>query len=132
MNANVVGSGDIGEILTKMLSDPESLGKVMNMVGALSASGALGGLSHETPKNGDVPPKTEEVSHSREKETAFVPPKKQEIPCKERPKINQCDRIRLLEAMRPFLSDEKRVKLDTVIKLLGLAEAAGGLCSLKR
>jgi len=29
--------------------------------------------------------------------------------------------------MRPFLSDEKRDKLDVVIKILGLADAAGGL-----
>ena len=43
---------------------------------------------------------------------------------------NQND-VLLLEAMRPFLGDEKRAKLDTVIKLLGLAEAAGGLCSVR-
>ena len=124
MNANISGSGDLSEMITKMLGDPENLSKVMSMVGALSASGATVGL----------PPASE-----GEKKEETPPPKKESVPCgsaeKEkvchsRPKINQCDRIRLLEAMRPFLSDEKRVKLDTVIKLLGLAEAAGGLCSI--
>ena len=42
-------------------------------------------------------------------------------------RVKACDRIRLLEAMRPFLSDEKRDKLDVVIKIIGLADAAGGL-----
>jgi hypothetical protein len=31
--------------------------------------------------------------------------------------------------MRPFLTEEKRDKLDVVIKIIGLADAAGGLYS---
>ena len=124
MNANVSGSGDISEIITKMLGDPENLSKVMSMVGALSASGMTVGLPPEKEKihvEENLPPKKESEPRGGEKEKI----------CSSRPKINQCDRIRLLEAMRPFLGDEKRAKLDTVIKLLGLAEAAGGLCSVK-
>ena len=44
MNANISGSGDLSEMITKMLGDPENLSKVMSMVGALLASGATVGL----------------------------------------------------------------------------------------
>lgn len=135
MNSSIANTPDIGEMITKMLSDPESLGKVMNMVSALSASGSLGGVSPEVPKEEKSPPKHESAPRDREtydSHEAHASIKMQETPCRDRPKINQCDRIRLLEAMRPFLGEDKRVKLDMVIKLLGLAEAAGGLYSFKR
>lgn len=54
--------------------------------------------------------------------------------CTQRPvyrKVRTCDRIRLLEAMRPFLSEEKCDKLNVVIKIIGLADAAGGLYTRK-
>ncbi|MBE6618361.1 MAG: hypothetical protein E7626_01090 [Ruminococcaceae bacterium] len=127
MNANIPNTPDIGEMITKMLSDPESLGKVMNMVGALSASGAFSGNTPEAPKIHEEAPR-EERSDTH---AVHAPIKGHEAHHRERPRVNQCDRIRLLEAMRPFLGEDKRAKLDMVIKLLGLAEAAGGLYSFK-
>lgn len=132
MNASAVNTGDVGEMIAKMLSDPESLGKVMNMVSALSASGGAFG---DTVKEDTVPPKTEDTYQRDEPHSsleASASARKSEKICHDRPKISQCDRIRLLEAMRPFLGEDKRAKLDMVIKLLGLAEAAGGFYSFKR
>lgn len=118
-----VGSGDMGEAVARMLEDPETLGKIMNIAGALSASGGLGGLlangigEEKDTKNESV--KTEQVSVGESS-----PP--------HRERVKTCDRIRLLEAMRPFLSCEKRDKLDVVIKIIGLADAAGGLYGIRK
>ncbi len=43
------------------------------------------------------------------------------------PHIGHTDRIRLLQSLRPFLPEEKRDKIDFLIKLLGLLEAAEGM-----
>ncbi len=45
----------------------------------------------------------------------------------ENKKADHKDRIRLLEAMRPFVPPERRDKLDFIIKLLGLMQIANQL-----
>ena len=140
--------GDMGSVIAKMLEDPEALGKVMSLAGTLSSSGLLGGLgigdnseSRSEPKQQAFQETSNSVNESSNKyevkKTAQNPlesslPKNHENHENHGHsyrKIKSCDRIRLLEAMRPFLSDDKRDKLDVVIKIIGLADAAGGLYS---
>lgn len=40
------------------------------------------------------------------------------------PRVGHTERIRLLQSLRPFLPSDKQEKIDFVIKLLGLLEAA--------
>lgn len=129
MNQNIGNTGDMSEMLAKMLSDPEALGKVMNIASTLSASGAFSGISLGGDTSREEKPR---VSDNEIKQTVAPTYDKEEKHIPHRPQIRQCDRIRLLEAMRPFLGEDKRDKLDVVIKILGLAEAAGGLYSFKR
>ncbi len=148
MNGNISNMGDMGSVIAKMLEDPEALGKVMSLAGTLSSSGLLGGLGIGDNSDNSSEPKQQafqetsntvnESSNKYEVKNTASNPLESNIP-KNREnhenhghsyrKIKSCDRIRLLEAMRPFLSDEKRDKLDVVIKIIGLADAAGGLYS---
>ncbi len=134
MNANIENSGDMGAAIAKMLEDPESLGRIMSLAGTLSSSGILSGLGQSdsafenkgenqeenrnfTPKESEKSEKTR--SYEREGDT------------RKPQRVRTCDRIRLLEAMRPFLSDARRDKLELVIKIIGLADVAGGLYGRK-
>ena len=146
MNGNISSMGDMGSMIAKMLEDPEALGKVMSIAGTLSSSGILNGLSlGDVSGDKEVPDDAESVQGSAQQ--ALPPYEEKQAPHlnNERSdrdhtddkniknhthtsrRVKACDRIRLLEAMRPFLSDEKRDKLDVVIKIIGLADAAGGL-----
>ena len=139
MNGNIGNMGDMGSMIAKMLEDPEALGKVMSIAGTLSSSGILNGLS--LGENSEKESSGEETANDSREENAVstyqtqgqgqtnegVPPKQSLPQSSPRRKVKSCDRIRLLEAMRPFLSDDKRDKLDVVIKIIGLADAAGGL-----
>ena len=149
MNGNIGNMGDMGSMIAKMLEDPEALEKVMSIAGTLSSSGILNGISTgENNANKEIPDREDlRYTHNAEGEnirseakedplvntekTYYSQSKTSESPLKKQissyRKIKSCDRIRLLEAMRPFLSDEKRDKLDVVIKIIGLADAAGGL-----
>ncbi len=151
MNENIGNMGDMGSMLSKLLEDPESLGKVMSIASTLSSSGALNGISlgnvgekngHEAQETLQNTERTKEALHrepmqndGREKQT-YPDAKYDENSNRKRTssgrKIRSCDRIRLLEAMRPFISDDKRDKLEVVIKILGLADAAGGLHGIRR
>lgn len=132
MNSNIGNMGDMGSMLSKLLEDPESLGKVMNIASTLSSSGVLNGISLGGSDKAENTEAREIKSESVSKQN--MPEMRREESFNERRerRIRPCDRIRLLEAMRPFLSDDKRDKLEVVIKIIGLADAAGGLYSVKR
>ena len=144
MNGNIGNMGDMGSMIAKMLEDPEALGKVMSLAGTLSSSGLLSGLgmgdnaqesvaaeqkSFQETSNTASDSSKYEVKKAPPSQTVGNLPKSHENHGHSYRKIKSSDRIRLLEAMRPFLSDDKRDKLDVVIKIIGLADAAGGLYS---
>lgn len=120
-----LASGDMGEAVARMLEDPETLGKIMNIAGALGGTlPTLGSQKKSEPVNDE---KHEKDDHYRSEVAASG-----ENMSGRHERVKTCDRIRLLEAMRPFLSCEKRDKLDVVIKIIGLADAAGGLYGIKK
>ncbi len=153
MNGNIGNMGDMGSMIAKMLEDPEALGKVMSIAGTLSSSGILNGLSMgENTADKEISDKEalrdthnaegdnirSEVKEAHSENTEKTYHNQNQISesslKRQSPsyrKVKSGDRIRLLEAMRPFLSDEKRDKLDVVIKIIGLADAAGGLYGRK-
>jgi hypothetical protein len=147
MNGNIGNMGDMGSMIAKMLEDPEALGRVMSLAGTLSSSGLLGGLSlGDNAQEGSAPEQksfqetNSNVNDSSKYEVKKTAPNLFESNTQKNHenhenhghsprRIKSSDRIRLLEAMRPFLTEEKRDKLDVVIKIIGLADAAGGLYS---
>lgn len=149
MNGNI----DLS-LLRTLTENPEFMQKAMSMASALSASGifsqmtegqsqtndrqeppnlfsspggaspAAGGFSPAAGGMGDALSLLagamggSSQSPSQNKETGGE--KKDE-------KAGHKDRIRLLEAMRPFVPPERRDKLDFIIKLLGLMQIANQL-----
>jgi hypothetical protein len=111
----------MSEMVKKISENPEMLQKALGMASALASSGALNGLLSGTSKQEtSVPPLQPPPL------TSDVPP---EIPEKSSTgKPSSKDRIALLEAVRPFISAERRGNLDLLIRLisfLDLAESMG-------
>ncbi len=91
-------NGDVTSMLNSLLADPEKLSAMMGAV-----SSVMG-----TPTEGKEPKEAAEP--------ASVPPVM--------PKISD-DRIRLLEALKPFVADEKKDKVDRLIRMMTLGSLAG-------
>ena len=138
--------GDLG-ILKVLTENPELMQKAMSIASSLASSGALSGLgllgndqsnqpkqnaSSQAPNVGDLsaifgalgantsqnaqkPIPIQETKNDQEKENGHEH------------KTSHRDRIKLLEAMRPFVPVEKREKLEFVIRLLGLIQVADQL-----
>ncbi len=97
---------NIQEAISKIMSDPEA----MNQVQSLGKMLGLGSGSNSEP-----PPKVENNNNTISNE--MISKLTQIMPL-----FNQLrqedDTTRLLSALRPFLSEEKRAKLDTAKKML--------------
>ena len=98
MNSDI----DISELFSKAMENPEMLARAAEIAKSLSGSGLF---SKDDEKSG---------TDSRPREE-----KKEPLPIKG-------DRIQLLEALKPFVREDKRDKIDMVIKLMKIASLAGG------
>ena len=137
------------DLFSSLASNPELLKNAMQMASALASSGVLDGLfgkgadenreapsaPHPSAAGNDFstllsglsggrspePPKAEarEVFSNARKETKEAPRplKKPTPPCHN-------DRVQLLRAVRPFLPEDKREKIDFLVQLLGLLHTA--------
>ncbi len=90
-------NSDISTKLNEILSDPEKLSSVMGAVSSVMAS-----QPSEAPK-----------------ETGAEAPK---ITL---PQLPTDDRVKLLEAIKPFVAEEKREKVDKLIRMITLGSLAG-------
>ena len=98
MNSDI----DISELFSKAMENPEMLARAAEIAKSLSGSGLF---SKDDKKSGtDSKPREE---------------KKDPLPIKG-------ERIQLLEALKPFVSEDKRDKIDMVIKLMKIASLAKG------
>ena len=98
MNSDI----DISELFSKAMENPEMLARAAEIAKSLSGSGLF---SKDDEKSGtDSKPREE---------------KKDPLPIKG-------ERIQLLEALKPFVSEDKRDKIDMVIKLMKIASLAKG------
>lgn len=93
-------NADISAKLNEILSDPEKLSAVMGAV-----SGVMGQASEQKgeAKGEDVTPKIPNIPLS----------------------LPSDDRIRLLEAIKPFVASEKQAKVDKLIRMMTLGSLAG-------
>ncbi len=141
---------DLGFLKT-LTENPEFLQKAMNIASTLSSSGMLQNLMGQspTPAQGAVSPNS--PAHGNEgsamlgdimkllsngsqgqsaQNTPSAPnPQASPLQKPQKPHSSAChsDRIRLLEAMRPFVPEERREKLDFIIRLMGLIKLADNL-----
>lgn len=113
------GQFDSSDILKSALANPEMLAKAMSVAKELASSGALSGImgnmqndSVNSEKAAHDKPKNDFSEKDSECEKTPKPPKSDDITDK--------DRIRLLEALKPYVKPDKRDKLETVINLMGL------------
>ena len=119
--------GGMGDLLKKLTENPEMLSKAMSMASALASSGALSGFTNSN---------TQDNTPKKECDREPPPPPKAECPppgtkCKPEERDRYRERIALLEAMRPFISAEKKDRLELLIRLLGVMELADGMGSHK-
>lgn len=108
------GFGGMGDLLKGISENPEMLSKAMNLASMLASSGALDSVMGKKPKESPMvsPPQiAEERSESIGKKGGYR------------------ERIALLEAMRPFISDAKRDRLELLIRILGVMELYDGVKS---
>ena len=157
----------MGDLLKKVMENPELLSGAMNMATALASSGMLNGLFSKNPgatpgspapenPSGDTvrtqenpsgagqagmplnglsglsglfnalgggPTPAAETQSKPQGETAALTPS----PSNSTHRAGHKERIALLEAMRPFISPEKKDRLELLIRLLGVMEIVEGM-----
>ena len=126
------------DLLSSLASNPDLLKNAMQMASALASSGALDGLFGKGTE-GVAPPSGKDFSSlfsgmgqgKGEEQRGPSPTDRSHPPSPEpRPPMKRpeppChnDRIQLLRAVRPFLPEEKREKIDFLVQLLGLLHTA--------
>lgn len=104
---------DLGAKLTELLNDPESMNRVRKMAESiLNDSGGSPPTEEHTPELPDIGgiPSGEELS----KIMSVISHMKAS---------SDDSRIKLISALRPHLSDERKARADTAIKILKLLDA---------
>lgn len=128
----------MGDLLKKVMENPELLSGAMNMASVLASSGALNNLFPK--KTDETPPQPEPIrdwqqSNIRQMPCDRLPQSEDREECKKecppkqphRQKIGHKERTALLEAMRPFISPDKKDRLELLIRLLEVMELAEGM-----
>ena len=130
------GEGDLQGALGQLLSNPEALGEAMKIASSLKASGVLDGLLGGTTPGGKrekdgpapAPDAYEKTSGAYGQASgAYTEEQHGEKPPPGASGGENERRRKLLEALRPYLSDERRQMLDGAVKILRLLEVAQGL-----
>ncbi len=149
----------MGDLLKKVMENPELLSGAMSMASALASSGALNGLLGKKPEerkedegsgNSQGQPlaglagisglsglsglmsalggstKPQNATPESEPEHPSTPTTAHPPSAGAR-RVGHKERIALLEAMRPFISPEKKDRLELLIRLLGVMEIAEGM-----
>ena len=116
-------NADISNILSGMLSDPEMLSKAMNIAKGLASSGVL---SSFMPSDG----REEGAGERTEEKSTPIPSDRSEGGQggdERKKKPGNAERIALLLALKPYVIEEKRERLELIIKLMSVFDAARGL-----
>ena len=121
---------DIGN-LQRLTEDPEFMSKAMNIASMLSKTDMfknLGSIQNSDGFNGTLNGFQTESSHPQANSLpGFSAPENSARTSPNRPSGTHEQRIKLLEAMRPFVPEDRRNKIDFIIKLLGLMQVANEL-----
>lgn len=140
-----------GDLLSGLAANPELLKNAMQMASALASSGALSGLFNasnpapasakpaEAPSGAgagsfadllsglmgtSTPSDATQVSAAPSKTAPASAPPAKEAEAHRSPAPCHQDRVRLLQAVCPFLPDDKREKVQFLIKVLELFSTA--------
>lgn len=125
-------SNALSDMLGSVLSNPEAMSSIMRVASSLGLGGAgLGGLTASTPTENAREESSEALSRPEpqrtgEGQTAQSPIQSAPTPAAPAQKKSNGDddRIRLLNALRPYLGDDRRKKVDSVLGILRLLRAA--------
>lgn len=121
---------DFDRMLQNLMSNPEMLKTAFEMAGKLSESGALGSLlsglgssggtpEEKAPPAGNSPAAEASAEAGAEASTPVLPASK------EHRRRDMSRHRKLLEALELYVSEDKRDKLELVIRLLDIVELAG-------
>ena len=117
--------------LQRLTEDPEFMSKAMNIASMLSKTDMfknLGNMQNNGDFNGTLNRvQTENDPLQTSSLPGFSTPENSMRTSAGRPSGTHEQRIKLLEAMRPFVPEDRRNKIDFIIKLLGLMQVANEL-----
>lgn len=102
---------DFEQALNNLLSNPEAMGQIMNLAGMLEGKE-------------DSPPASEETPSPLSDESGDTVPIEPLLKLLQAYRSTDEQSTALLNALRPFLREERRDKLDRAIRLAGLSRAA--------
>lgn len=105
---------DFEQALNALLSNPEAMGQIMNLAGMLEGKDGEAASASEAPPPADSPPA----------ETRGEGPQLQQLlALLQAYQSTDEQSAALLHALRPFLREERRGKLDRAIHLAGISRA---------
>lgn len=121
---------DIGS-LQRLTEDPEFMSKAMNIASMLSKTDMfknLGNTQNSDGYDGTLNRASDAGGFPQANSLpGLAAPDNKLRDAPKRPSGTHDQRIKLLEAMRPFVPDDRRNKIDFIIKLLGLMQVANEL-----
>lgn len=127
---------NIEEMISSVMNDPEQMKKVMDMAGSLMGSGALSGLGDlgDTAANPSAAPPTGSAPTGGGFDFSSILSGLGKLPgglagaasslLKNSANSSE-DKTQLLEAMKPWLSEKRRSKLDGAMKIARVMKNAG-------
>lgn len=144
-----MSSPDFSSIISGILSNPEMLSGIMNTVSALSSSG-IGAILQGSQKNSNDTPVQQSANYddqSNQGPSEGAPPvidtlfedrqnksdeKPYGSPNYTSPHNSSSQRRALLYALKPFLGEKRGEKIDFILKVLALLDAAEGFNKFKQ
>lgn len=128
-------NNDIGNVLGKLLEDPETLSRLMTVAGGIMEGMKLEGQSERADHGSD---RSDDEKGSEQSDEATAQPIKDNTADTAKliasllggikPKAND-PRCALLYALKPYLSSQRAERIDTLVKALGVTELASGFLS---
>lgn len=120
---------DLSGMLGQLLQNPQAMGQVMQMADTLRRSGGLGTADSDRA-DGIVQSNDGASEGSLGGMSNFGGKGENDGNRSGGEKggahgVSESDRTHLLQALKPFLSDERQEKADTIIRIMGLLGAAG-------
>jgi hypothetical protein len=143
-----MNSPDFSSLISGILSNPEMLSGIMNAVSALGSSplGSILQASKNPPPTNDTQKEDSDNDLFNNRDTTLSPAS-QSVPPSHRqkhnasdqkdappspPRQNSQDRQALLYALKPFLGEKRGEKIDFILKVLALLDAADGFNKFKQ
>ncbi len=137
--AEINEGGDLAEKLQSVMQDPARMGQLMQMANSLLASGVLSG--GVTPSGTETPSEPQEAAASEQTaagDEESYPQLRSAEPVRQgteklagaHPKPHG-NHAQLLHALRPYMSDRRRDRIDQILRLLQMAELAGAMMQMQ-